>query len=237
MKKSLLVIFFMNYAVVGFAMQRSVLQAARFIAPAVLPSDQRVRDVAGCNVFKRTQILLSEFKCMHQDRELQRQRARDAVDLICAVYSDDRVGLKNLIERRQVDPSSKSIEGLTALFPAVQLNNRVVTEYLVQQGSCVNASAHNGVTVLMLAVSKADESIVTYLIQQGAKVNAQDMNGKTALMIASEKGNLGMVRLLLQQGADYRLKSNSGHDAREYALNKKHLDVVKELIENMMDHK
>ena len=238
MKKILLILVLINYAVVGFAMQKCVLQAVRSVAPVALASGQAGRQAAGCNLFKRTQTLFDKNP-MHQGKNMQRQSAQNMNDLIGAIYRRDMLDLKRLIESWRLTSNvvdERSLN-LNPLFVAIHIKDMLIVQCLVEHGFSVNTCADNGVTLLMMAVQMGDVAITKYLIEQGANVNAQNSVGKTVLMVAAGSGNLKMVRLLLEQGADPRLKSNSGHDARQYALKKKHLEVVKELIEHMINHK
>lgn len=72
------------------------------------------------------------------------------------------------------------------LFAAVDTENLVTVEHLLQQGADTEARTTNGVTVLMDAAETGNVALVSLLLQQGAKVAAKDDQGHTALTHAAQ---------------------------------------------------
>lgn len=97
--------------------------------------------------------------------------------------------------------------GGTALMWAAYHNNVEVVEYLVAQGSDVNAHNDAGETALIWLASQPHESeemfaanrIAEYLINAEADATMRDAAGNTALMEAAYNNNAGIVLYILRK--------------------------------------
>lgn len=101
------------------------------------------------------------------------------------------------------------------LFAAVETENLVTVEYLLQQGADTEARTTNGVTVLMDAAETGNVALVSLLLQHGAKIDATDDQGNTALIHAAQVGWVETVRLLARF-CDRKQKNRALFAAVEY---------------------
>jgi uncharacterized protein len=144
----------------------------------------------------------------------------------------DRV--KNLVTS---DPSlarSYSPDGFTALALAAYLGQKEVTEYLIANGSDVNAVAKNptGFTALTGATANNHTEIAKILVNHGADVNHRYEEGVSPLMEASLNGNAELAKFFLEEGADPNAKMKDGKSPLSFAKEKNHPEVVDILKKN-----
>ena len=96
-----------------------------------------------------------------------------------------------------------ALDAQVLLFKAIRSNAnfRDVVEFLVRQGTDVNAPDDSGDTPLVLAARLDHRLLVKRLIDRGADVNLPTAQGLTPLAVARETGNQDIVRLLKSNGA------------------------------------
>eukprot|EP00049_Salpingoeca_infusionum_P013405 m.250527 g.250527 ORF g.250527 m.250527 type:complete len:1140 (+) comp15439_c0_seq2:174-3593(+) len=92
---------------------------------------------------------------------------------------------------------SRDRAGKTALHRAAVLGHTTIMEYLVQQGSKVDAKDYNDNTPLHLACANAHPDAVVLLIDANADVSHTDNRGNTPLHICARNGHNNCAQALL----------------------------------------
>jgi ankyrin repeat protein len=108
--------------------------------------------------------------------------------------------LKTILTRDPTLLRSKEWGDLTPLHLAVLHNHKDVVEYLLAQGSDVNAKTSTGITPLHEAAQNGNEEIIELLLEHAANVNAVDKQGWTPMVRAQKWGYLEIAALLQQHG-------------------------------------
>lgn len=110
------------------------------------------------------------------------------------------VGINKLFEFVPTKPKESkryaSVEGIKALFKAIQHGRVATVDRLIRGGVNVNAKTISGVTPLMLATHLGYTDIAQILMAAGANVFARDRNGNSPLNIAQRKGFTRIVGLV-----------------------------------------
>uniref|UniRef100_A0A8D8YWX2 Ankyrin-1 n=1 Tax=Cacopsylla melanoneura TaxID=428564 RepID=A0A8D8YWX2_9HEMI len=117
-----------------------------------------------------------------------------------------------------------NVKNTQALHLAVDIENSVLVELLLNHGADPNFTGEDGKTALHYATSKKFTSavvqdkeskpinkmldIVSQLLAYGANIDAVDKNGQTPLFNAVNNKQLEIVQLLLKQNPDVNEKSN-----------------------------
>ena len=117
----------------------------------------------------------------------------------------------------------------TPLLMAAEQGHMQIVEYLVEQGTEIDAStspANGEVTPLRYAIDNEDFQMVMYLVEHGADVNHTNEAGWTPLMTAARVGNRDIIEYLLEQGADLTARTDEGTTAIRVASNNGWTDIV-----------
>ena len=88
----------------------------------------------------------------------------------------------------------------TPLLVAIQNNQNLATEKLLQRAANINAKDKDGNTTLHFAAITGNEIIGRKLIEMGVNVNAMDNQGITPLYLAKYCKHPNVVNLLKQAG-------------------------------------
>ncbi|XP_044000972.1 uncharacterized protein LOC122847395 [Aphidius gifuensis] len=144
-----------------------------------------------------------------------------------------------------VDPSLE--ERYTCLHYAVRSQHESTVQLLVNEGSCINATAENNITPLHIAAKKKHNdsfyfdknNILKILLENGADVNAQTNDKKTALYFAAQEGHLDSVQTILKHNPDKNIEGNlsslgvaiscdhsDGMKASYFTSQAKHMDIL-----------
>jgi ankyrin repeat protein len=143
-----------------------------------------------------------------------------------AMYEDV---VEALLNRPELDPNCRGLNGRPALIAYVWRDNKDRVEKLLAHGADVNAQDNDGDTALHGAAQNGNVEIMGLLLDKRANVNAKNKQGGTPLMWAAVYGHDEAVRLLLSRGADMSLKDNDGITAAEWAVRNKRDSVVQVL--------
>ena len=141
--------------------------------------------------------------------------------LSCAVAMNRPEAVELLLDH---DASQAPDEdGNTPVMLAVQRDDVVLLEVLLDAGGDLTVVNNVGLSVLAQAVSV---KVVEMLLDAGIDVNVhfpdiEDGDGLTPLMAATQAGNLAVVRRLLDAGADPNLHSRNGDTALMMAVSKR----------------
>jgi ankyrin repeat protein len=112
-----------------------------------------------------------------------------------------------------------SADGWTALHLACFFGHLGCAQWLVQQGSDVQAQSRNAPQnrPLHAAAAARRADLCEFLLSQGADPDARQRGGYTALHSAAQHGDEALVKALLDAGASPRVADDSGKDAAQYA--------------------
>jgi ankyrin repeat protein len=125
-------------------------------------------------------------------------RAGSYDDFFAAVLRDDPATINQLIQRG-FDPSSRDVNGQTALFVALRAGSlRAADALLAGPQLDIDALNEAGESALMMAALKGRLDWVKRLIERGAQINKP---GWTPLHYAATGPNPAVVQLLLDRGA------------------------------------
>ncbi|KAJ5595478.1 uncharacterized protein N7459_001686 [Penicillium hispanicum] len=110
------------------------------------------------------------------------------------------LGVQRLLSfHADVNATSKSDSGFTALRLAVERDHAGVVKLLLENGA---DAQRNNFLVIHRAVSNGNKAVVKMLLDHGGDVNSVDQFGGSLLKDAAKYGDLEMVQLLLDYGAD-----------------------------------
>jgi len=97
---------------------------------------------------------------------------------------------------KNVNHSNSNLNGETALHLAIEKNNIMLLEKLLNLGLDINSKDNNGITPLHLAVMKAENmSVIEFLIKNGADKNLKTLFGETAFDLALENEILNNLNI------------------------------------------
>ncbi|XP_078503427.1 NF-kappa-B inhibitor epsilon [Lissotriton helveticus] len=127
-----------------------------------------------------------------QDLQLQNWQGLDCLHIATLTKN---LSLISLLLKRKADINIKEgTSGKTPLHLAVELRDRGLVSYFLQNGAQVDAAMFNGCTPLHLAVGRKDAPIASILCQSGADTLLRNMEDETAQDLAD--GNNDLLALL-----------------------------------------
>jgi len=106
--------------------------------------------------------------------------------------------------------SENEVDELTFHNGCSEGNLKVVTIYLVQQGSDMNFKCADGRNGFHRACVMGKLSVVKFLLQQGCDMQVSDNGGRTGFHVACYNGHLNVVQFLLQQGFCWNTVEKNG---------------------------
>ena len=121
------------------------------------------------------------------------------------------------------------------LWSAVNSNDPVKVQVLLEKGADVNSKGYNGTTPLYQASFRGNAEIANMLITKGADVDFKTDRGFTPLYVAAQEGHAELVQRLLAAGAGINSKTNNGSTALLRAAEKGHGEIVKIMIASGAD--
>ncbi|CAK0878740.1 unnamed protein product [Prorocentrum cordatum] len=95
----------------------------------------------------------------------------------------------------------QDVEGMTAVFGAVQAGNQVLLESLIERKCDIEIHTKRGETALMWAAMHQQLQCVQVLVNAGAQIHRQDENGQRALDHAEGTLNSHVVEVLREASA------------------------------------
>jgi ankyrin repeat protein len=142
--------------------------------------------------------------------------------------------LKIIEEMRGIaDPKSSAT---AQLYDAVENNDEVLVQQLLDAGADVTASNSQGMTALYIAARRGCNSIVRHLLDSGADATARTKDlgydlGNTAIHVAASHHHMTTLELLLDNCADIEAKNMFGKTVLHKAAGEGHVEVVSKLLE------
>ena len=124
-----------------------------------------------------------------------------AQGLVEAVKAGDEDTVRSYLAQGG-DVNAASPEGTTALMWAIDGQNPVLAQLLIESGAGIFSVNRYGMTALHLAARVGDAATTRLLLAAGADANASLPEGESVLMAAAKTGNPDVVGLLLSGGAD-----------------------------------
>jgi ankyrin repeat protein len=118
------------------------------------------------------------------------------------------------------------------IFTAAKTNDIPGIQFLLANGSHVNARDAKGETPLIVAVQNGQLRAAKLLLELDADINMQDKAGNTALIVAVNAGNTALVKALLARGADAKITDKTKKNAMDYAKASNMADILNLLNNN-----
>ena len=143
-----------------------------------------------------------------------------------------------LLDKYDLDANYSESNLGHSLIIAVDYNNRVLAELLLENGADVNKPAYNNKTALTSLCRRLSNdylALLQLLIAHNASVNHQDDIGEFALKSASTTGFIEVIEVLLSNGAEINLQDIYGYTSLMQAAKRGNHEAVKTLIENGAD--
>ncbi len=106
-------------------------------------------------------------------------------------------------------PRQRSIEGIRALFYAIEKGNLVYAQKVLAMNFDPNLAADNGYTPLMYAAMRGDVKMVDLLVRNGADVAVATKEGETAVELAMKSGSAEAAELLRQARAEQKAREQA----------------------------
>ncbi|CAF0780203.1 unnamed protein product [Didymodactylos carnosus] len=149
-----------------------------------------------------------------------------------AAFSGNLSVLKELLTKARLPIDCRDKENSTALLLTCARGHYDCSEFLIENGSDVNARRLTGSTALYFASSQRHTRIVELLLKNKSIVDISTFDGATSLHVASEKGYDDVVKLLVDYNSNVNAKMNDQTTALMLACQNGHLKVVQILIES-----
>ena len=102
----------------------------------------------------------------------------------------------------ETKPKERSLEGIKAIFYAIEKGNLVYAQKLLSKNFDPNLRADNGYTPLMYATLRGDAKMVELLLRNGADVSLVSKSGDTAIELALSGGFPECANILKQARAE-----------------------------------
>jgi len=145
--------------------------------------------------------------------------------IVCALHA---AGAQEKVLAGARDKDAKA----SALALAVQRDDLVAVNALLERGANANAADQYGVSPLMLACVNGNASIVERLLKAGADPNSASPGGETALMTASLTGSAAAIKILVAHGAGVNAAERvRGQTALMWAAANNNVDAINALID------
>ena len=114
--------------------------------------------------------------------------------------------VKEILQNKVVNVSSKDEQGKTALHYACQKGQFEIVKNLINRGADINIQTISKKTPLHLATERGSQEIVNFLLSKGASVNAKTNFGTQPLHTAAENGYYEIAETLIDHGAEIGCK-------------------------------
>ena len=129
--------------------------------------------------------------------------------------------------------NARNRDGESALYFAVDTNNRVIGEKLLAEGADVFYAGNNNDSPLLLALSAGGESQEWLLTSEVIK--AQDSLGNTPLHIAAEYNLNNAMLNILEKGGDPNVQNTNGESPIFIAVKENNIIAIEILLLNGAD--
>jgi ankyrin repeat protein len=119
-----------------------------------------------------------------------------------------------------------------AILAAAGYGHDRLVDYLLSQGSPIEARTPRSETPLILASRFGHRDTVQLLLDRGADVNARDVDAARALTWAARLGRTAIASLLVEKGADINAADVNGAVALTWAARLGHAEIVSLLLDS-----
>lgn len=120
-------------------------------------------------------------------------------------------GVVKLLIANGVDINSRDVSGRTALHRAVERNDKVLVEMLLEQNADIDIKDNNSMTAWSSICGFTEYAEVEAILARAkSDTNPKGMNGVSALYTAAALGHTDIVRRLLEIGTDPNRATKSG---------------------------
>lgn len=126
--------------------------------------------------------------------------------------------------------NARNRDGESALYFAVEKNNRLIGEQLLAKSADVFSSGNNNASPLLLALTLGNESQEWLLTSEVIK--AQDSLGNTPLHIATEYNLNNAMLNILEKGGDPNVQNTNGESPIFIAVQKNNIIAIEILLLN-----
>ena len=109
----------------------------------------------------------------------------------------------------ETKPKERSVEGIKAIFYAIEKGNLVYAQKLLSKNFDPNLRAENGYTPLMYATLRGDAKMVELLLRNGADVSLVSKSGDTAIELALSGGFPECANILKQARAEQQAREEA----------------------------
>lgn len=134
-----------------------------------------------------------------------------------AFYNKENSSGKTPKDLTQNNDIIKIFETVEELFNAVDGNDLLAVEKLINDGATVNAKISDNFTVLHIAAKNGFFEVCDVLLKNKANPNIAGLHGIAPLHFAAEMSHFGIVQSLLTHGAMYNVMADSGVTPLEVA--------------------
>ena len=148
-----------------------------------------------------------------------------------------------LLRKNGADFSIKDNQGYTPFLRSVASESASddieenVLEYLLNEGSDINAVDKNGASAMHLAIRRGTIRVLECLVKKGADKDLADNQGCTPLMDALRSRKEEYAKYLLNQGADITIKNYRGWTALHHAVFHREVEVIRLILEKFPNMK
>jgi ankyrin repeat protein/nucleoside phosphorylase len=170
-------------------------------------------------------------KCMSDVNEIPRFSSA----LLRAAIKKGHGDLVELLLRKGAKVDARDFRGKTALFSAVEGNQKDMAQLLIDAGADIEACGRRGVqvmTALSLAVIRGSchKDMVDMLLEKGANTEAMDESGATPLIYATLMGNEDLATRLLERGSNIEAMDSNGQTPLMWAIKNRSPGLVRLLL-------
>ncbi|XP_012220944.2 ankyrin repeat domain-containing protein 27-like [Linepithema humile] len=124
---------------------------------------------------------------------------------LCTCASCER----NWVKHRDLNVYSKDDKGLTPLHVAVQYDQIVIVDFLLDREMDINAADSDGLTALHHACIKGHQNILLLLLHANANPTVTDSRGNTPLHLTVDRGHESCVKALLYLSEHIKVPVNA----------------------------
>jgi ankyrin repeat protein len=158
--------------------------------------------------------------------------SRGAAGVADAAMRGDREAVRAAMARK-ADVNATQVDGTTALHWAVERDDLVLADLLLEAGARATVRTREGVTPLQLAAINGSAVMIDRLLKAGVDANTPlTTAGDTALMMAARTGKTDALRVLVEGGANVNAREAwGGTTALMWAVSEGHADAAQLLVD------
>ncbi|EKD52329.1 MAG: ankyrin repeat protein, partial [uncultured bacterium] len=164
--------------------------------------------------------------------------------LMQAVHMRNLQAVKDLITAgAQINYLTTEGERLTALYIAVDRDQKEIVSYLIEKGANVNLRGDQNLPPLVRAVQRGNKEIVKILLDAKAHVNASEVEGEDGVgtffalneAVLEKPVNLEIMEILLGAQANVNRKNSQGQTALHRSVSRQYQNATELLLSHGAD--